>query len=666
MAMRTTRWIAALAWLVPVVVPACATKAKSQIMFAIQTDLALPKDIDQIRIEVTYEKTGAVIFQNDFTKFEGSDSIQLPATLGFYNPKDPSEAVKIRVIASHGSEESVKVKVLREVVTTVPAERIATLPITIEFLCDGSGQAERDERGNIKRDPSGRVIVKNTCPDGRTCVAGSCVPSELPSAMLLDYKDEDIFGGGTGMGDGACFDPATCFDQGTSAPLDLAAFAADNTTCKAKASGDINVGLRTQGGGICGAIGCFVALNADSDTGWKPSSDGAITLPVKVCEHAVAGKIVGVVTAPVGKDTCLKKHLSVPTCGAWSATGKDVYKPPPANQPTLIASGQNSPLSVGVALGSVYWTDRGTFDVMGNPKNDGAVKVVPVAGGEPTVIAAKQASPHGLAMDAARQFVLWTNAGDGSIHAAPFVDYTKDAAEKQLVDKLLQPEGIVVSGATVYFTELASNKVYRVDTEVIGQDLGIPAGGAPTALAQPTQPVNSPRGIAATKDVVCWTYEDKLMTAGGVVACSLKGETLSIATGERTPRAIAMSADAGGNATGVYWANFDAMSTGGGGIFMMPMDQGMVPDATKTQIAAEDYPAGLVLDGQTLYWTSRSRGTVMSLKLGDAMPTELASGQQNPGAITVDSDAIYWINEGTAAGTADAAPNGAVMKLAKN
>lgn len=635
-------------------------------MFAIQTDMSLPKDIDRIRIEVTYVTTGAFVFRRDFTKFDGSDSIQLPATLGFYDPKDPGEAVRIRVIASHGSEESEKVKILREVVTTVPAERTATLPITIEFLCDGSGEAERDERGNIKRDTNtGEVIVKNTCPEGRTCVAGACVPHELPSAMLLDYKDADIFGGGTGMGDGACFDPATCFDQGTDAPLDLAAFAADTTVCHAKASGELNVGLRTQGGGICGAAGCFVALNADSDAGWKPGPDGTITLPAKVCENAAAGKIVGVVTAPVGKGTCLKKQLSVPTCGAWSATGKDLYKPPPADQPTLIASGQNSPLSVGVALGSVYWTDRGTFDAKGDPKSDGAVKVVPVVGGDPTVIAAKQASPHGLAMDIARQFVLWTNAGDGTIHAAPLVDYTKASTEKQLVDKLLQPEGIAVSGATVFFTELASNQVYRFDTEVIGQDLGILAGSAPKVLGQPTQMVNSPRGIAATKDVACWTYEDKLMTAGGVVACSFAGESVPISSGERTPRAIAMSADAGGNATGVYWANFDAMATGGGGIFMMPINQGMVPDATKTQIAAEDYPAGLVLDGQTLYWTSRSRGTVMSLKLGDTKPTELASGQQNPGAITVDPDAIYWINEGSAVGNVDAAPNGAVMKLAK-
>jgi hypothetical protein len=74
------------------------------------------------------------------------------------------------------------------------------------------------------------------------------------------------------------------------------------------------------------------------------------------------------------------------------------------------------------------------------------------------------------------------------------------------------------------------------------------------------------------------------------------------------------------------------------------------------------YPQGLVLDGNTLYWTNTGTGTldggsVMKLPLGCPNPIELAGNQQSPSPPTVDATSIYWV-----VGTY---PNFEILKLPK-
>jgi sugar lactone lactonase YvrE len=662
--MKRTLSVAALGGLFALGLLSCSTKVNGQLMLAIETDMALPKDIDRVRIEVMYVTTGAFAYQKDFERVGEQDSIKLPATLGFIAPKDGSEAIKIRVIASRGSDESVRV--LREIVTTVPTDRTATLPISIEFLCDGSAQPERDATGKVKRDSSGNVIVTSSCPEGLTCVAGTCTPSKVASAELLDYDTKEIFGGGSGKGDGTCFDTGRCFAASSAAPLDLETFAADKQTCRAKASGEINVGLRTQGGGICGESGCYVALDAGSDSGWKPGTDGWITLPSAVCEKAVSGDIVGVVTAAVSADPCRKKDRSIPTCGPWSASGKDVYTPPDPRTPVQLTAGKSSPTSLALSKTDVYWTSRVSFDDQQRPKSDGTVKFAPKAGGEPALIAGAQATPQGILFDEMRQFALWTNELGGEIMAfSPVKEPAGAAPAKPLRSGLLQPGGLSLSSATVYFTEVASNKVYKLDTALNGEDLDVAMAAAPVELAPPDPPGTAPRGLAAAKDAVCWTYEDELANSGGVVACSLANKTVAIATGQKTPQTIALRVDGMGSATAVYWANFGDVSTDplvvGGGIFAAEL-----PTGARSQVASVDYPAGLAVDADgTLYFTSRTGGTVMRIAPGETQPTVLVKDQPNPSAIAIDADTIYWINAGKDAEGGAPASDGAIMKAAK-
>lgn len=660
--MRNIQRLMGLAGIVLACAPACSTKPNGQLMLALQTDMSLPKDIDRIRIEVTRADSGAEIFKKDFERLGTDKAIRLPATLGLIAPQDVSDAIKVRIIATQGSDDSVRV--LREIVTTIPTERTATLPITLEFLCNGSGEAERDQNNKVKRDASGVVLVKNTCPDKQTCVAGLCAPSEVPSQDLPDYVEADFPGGGTGNGDGPCFDTSTCFTNGADVVLDLDGFRASNqTVCKAPATGDINIALRTQGGGICGPSGCFVALDAGGPSGWTAGNAGEIVLPAGVCVKAVAGEVVGLVTAPVGTDTCQKKQSSLPTCSQSDGSVPD------PKQPRLVAPGQTHPVALAIADDKIIWTSRGTFAKDGTPNGNGSVKIVPFEGGQAVTIAAGQASPHDIAVDAARYFAVWTNAGSHQIMWASFADSSVTPIGKPLIDGLLQPEGIAVNAQTVYWTELASQKVYQLGTEVLDGALVLAANAKPVELLPPSPPGISPRGIAAAKNAVCWTYEDKLMTSAGVVACSLKSQTVAIATKQRTPRAIAMSVDVNGNATAVYWANFDARSKDpllpGGGIWKVDLS-GTTP-GLPVLIAEEAYPAGLAVDpdGQ-IFWTSRSSlGAIMTLKKGDAAPTVLVKDQRNPGSIVATADTVFWINEGTTNLAEGAVPDGAIMKVAK-
>jgi sugar lactone lactonase YvrE len=674
--MRTTRRFVALAWVAPLFLMSCGSKPSGQVMLAIQTDVSIPKDIDQIRVEVSYVKTGVPAYQHSFTKFgDGDEAIRLPATIGFTSPEqDPTQPIRVRVIASQGHEDDASgevptVRILREVVTTVPTDRVASLPIPIEFLCDGSGVVDRDAQGHAKRDGSGNVIVKNRdCEDGQTCIAGKCVTRDLEVTKLEDFDVTQVFGGGDGSGNGVCFDTLSCIAGGTDAPLDLDAFAKDKSTCLAQASGAINVGLRTQGGGTCGVNGCYVALDASSDSGWKPGpTPGTIALPPAVCEKAKSDKIAGLIQSPIGA-ACPKKLASIPTCGPWAAVRSS--QPPAASAPIAIAAGQESPASLALdpLRGMIYWTARGAFDAAGAPTGNGSVKATALTGGEPVTLAAKQKAPHGLALDVAARFAIWSDAAAGEIRWSPLAESPLAAPgapppAKTLVTGRLQPEGVSLFGRTLYWTELAGNKVYSVDTKVSGQDLILAAGATPTALVMTSGP--APRAIAAAADVTCWTYEDKLMSPTGTVACAMtvSKQEFVVSFEQSTPRAILLTTDASGNATSVVWANFD-LASNNGGVFQIPLKAGVPTAQLPSTVARPDYPGGLAMDpdGKTFYWSSRSRGVVSRCTLSDCAGTkvDIATGQKNPGAIVVDSTSVYWVNEGTGASA-----DGAIVKLAK-
>jgi len=640
--MRTIRSCASLALLSALPFGlSCSSPPLGEIVLAIRTDISIPKDIDKIVIDVALAKTGEVKYHMPFAALEPDHTFKLPATLVLTaSEKDPSASVRVRVLASRGDEAP---RIIREVITTVPAERIVTLPITIEFLCDGTAEPVTDAAGKPIRDAADNLVFQSTCGAGMTCTAGKCVDATIPSTTLALYDETKIFGGGTGSGDGDCFDAATCFDGATLSVV-------DRSTCRITAGNDVNVALLTQGAGMCGASGCFVPLDAESDSGWQPGPGGTLQLPLAVCEK-LDGAVTGVVTAPAGKSPCARKPAALPICGPFSSSGK--FMPVSPSAPIVVASGQKNPVSLVVAETTsesrVYWTTRGTFAADETPNSDGAVKRAQTTGEQAVEIASAQASPHDLVHSGDKGFVFWTNASGGAIQGTPLTKLSV----KPLLGGLGQPEGIALDGATLVWTDLTSNKVSEA---LIAFDGDKAVAGALKQLDLGT----SPRRVVAAAGLRCWTYEDKLGTKGGVIACHDGKSSTPVATGQSTPRALALVPDGKGHGT-VYFASFADRSKGGGVFSVSTQAGSAVKNLTQDHAGfpdGEDYPNGVAVDGSVIYWTSRTRSAVMRLDGG--VLKEIASDQNNPGTIAVGTDAIYWVNEGTAD-----LPDGAIVRLLK-
>ncbi len=298
--MRRTLFIllvGALTW-----VGACAKtndEKIGQLMLTLQTDMSIPKDIDSVRIEV--RSYGMLQFASDFDL--GPGGLKLPATLGVVAGKDPSAPVNIRVVAYQNKV----ARVLREVITTVPSDRVATLPVPLHWLC-------ADAR-SVKTDPKGEVV--SACPDEQTCVAGSCDTSTVESTKLSEYSEASVFGGGTAAGDGKCFDLAGCFN--TAFPLN-----AMQPGCKlgippGQDTSLMNFGLRSgkDGAGTCNQDSCVVPLDFGPTDGWRVQGS-EIVFPKAVCDVMSLG------VSLVGTQGCPSKLASIPNCGVGSSVSGDI------------------------------------------------------------------------------------------------------------------------------------------------------------------------------------------------------------------------------------------------------------------------------------------------------------------------------------------------------
>lgn len=634
---------------------AACSGSRGQLMFVFQTDMSLPKDIDAIRLLVTVE--GAVVFDETYVKLGDEDSIKLPATLGFLTPDDPAQALHLRVIASRGGDEGVEV--IREVVTTVPEGRTAMLQVPVQFLCYGLAEVERDAQGNVKRDASGAVVVKSSCDEGKTCVAGSCKDAAVPSDDLPDYAPAEVFGGGSGDGDGLCFDTLDCFAEGSPAEVAFVVLGDGQRACAAGVPGsaELNVALLTQGGGICGERGCYVPLDAGSEAGWTTIDSSRIRLPDAVCERAEEGTLLGLVVAPAKTGTCKQKGSDLPTCGPWSSSGARYTEPNEAT-PLPIALGLAHPTALSVTASGVYWIELGTLDASGASLGDGAVKVVPLAGGEPQAAALDLTAPRDLAVDEAG-VVFITSAGPAFDRGAVLAATPETGEVFPLLEERRLPEGIARRAGSLLWTELWGDQVLEVATTGAGRDLAAQGEPAPRTAGGPLG--TSPHRLAAAADVVCWTYQGTFALGDGAVACQRDGEAPQVvASQQRTPIAIVIDVDAAGLAAAVYWATLD-----GGTIARAAIGSGGFGPPEEL-FQGQPLPSGLALDGEYIYWTNRDAGTVMRAPRAGGAPEAVAEGQLRPGAIAVDAQALYWLN----GGSPDPEPgvparDGAVMRLLK-
>jgi hypothetical protein len=241
---------------------------------------------------------------------------------------------------------------------------------------------------------------------------------------------------------------------------------------------------------------------------------------------------------------------------------------------------------------------------------------------QPVVVAWGQAYPCCIQLDADN--VYWANSDtpDGALQVAP----KNGGGPTTLLAPLGSPSGLVLDESFAYWVNLDDSNVERVA-------LG---GGAPEVLEVGAGGLYPAYLAVDATSLYCTDFA--LSSVARVPKTG--GAWTSLVSNENSPGAIVV----GG--TTLVWANSGTDGTDGA-IRRMGVDGN--PAAT-TLVGALNWPTGLALWGDYVYWTDNGDGDPASLSgslmralvLGPSLPETLASGLPCPVGIAVDDSGVYW------------------------
>jgi hypothetical protein len=209
------------------------------------------------------------------------------------------------------------------------------------------------------------------------------------------------------------------------------------------------------------------------------------------------------------------------------------------------------------------------------------------------------------------------------------------------------PQLLAVDAHNVYWTDLGSS---GGGSTQVGSVLSVPIDGGTVATLATARP--SPGGIAVDATDVYWVDFGTFNPPGDVMKVPIGGGTavtLAISTNGGTPHHIAI------DASNVYW-------TDGAAVWQVPKSGG-----TPVMLGQGSLTSGVAVDSSFVYWTTEaapdagatpeSTGSVMKTPIGGGATVTLATGQNIPLDLMVDTTSVYWVNQGDLT-TAD----GMVMK----
>jgi hypothetical protein len=270
----------------------------------------------------------------------------------------------------------------------------------------------------------------------------------------------------------------------------------------------------------------------------------------------------------------------------------------------------------------------------------GPIVKAALVGGAPVTLA-YGADPGDIALDATS--VYWTVSIGGSTSTSTTI--MKVPLGGGMPATLVHsqpgaPGGIVVAGATVYWTEQLTGG---------GAVLSVGIDGGPVSVVASTG--SYPAGITADAANIYWTVEDK--TDGTINRSALTGgPTTILASGRFDPKAIAVDSGT------IYWA--DDLS-GSGSVLSVPTTGGAVATLATNQNAA---PIAVAVDNTSVYWidsgtgaNALGNGTVMSVARSGGAPRVFAGdptaiASLDPGSIAVSGTAALWTFAGIGGGNA--------------
>jgi hypothetical protein len=193
-----------------------------------------------------------------------------------------------------------------------------------------------------------------------------------------------------------------------------------------------------------------------------------------------------------------------------------------------------------------------------------------------------------------------------------------------------------------FFLAVDANDVYWTDSNQ-GTVRKCAIGGCNNTATTLASGLTSPRSIRIDQANVYWSTLD---ASGAVMKCAKTGcNGTPVTFGSSQNWTISIAID-GAN---VYWGNYtggeiNKCALGGCG-------------GNPSTLASSQHPWAVAADATDVYWSDLIGGTIFKCGLGgcNGMPKTVVDKQKGPGAIVVDSKAIYWATQGT----------GGVMVLAK-
>ncbi|HET9960372.1 MAG TPA: leucine-rich repeat domain-containing protein [Polyangiaceae bacterium] len=350
-----SRWFRGLLGLAAVLGGSCSDSnapPRGQLMIALATDMSIPKDVTTIRVKV--KLNAEVRYEYDFA-IAPDGEFHIPGTVAVVEGSTPNPVVAVEVVGIRTRKSgAVEARTFSKSVTTIPRERIATLRIPVQWLCDGTAVD----------DGTGEYLSTCAPENGEetACRAGECKPVAVPPETLETFDPKALYGGAATPEDplARCFDTVACFEKG--ADLEVP----DGQDCVLSVAGEpsqLNVALRmpASGDGICpegnNEGGCFVPLDQDRDWGWsfEPGAEAGRTtlrLPRAACEAVRKGRALGLRVS----SACESKTSKYPTCGPWSAVERAFTSQPQGGSG---GSGGSSASTQGGTLGTETTANRG-------------------------------------------------------------------------------------------------------------------------------------------------------------------------------------------------------------------------------------------------------------------------------------------------------------------
>jgi len=199
--------IAAVVW------TGCEGKKQTELVAGISTQVRVPKDLKTIRVDVLVG--GTSVKCDSYRVYDGK--VQLPRTLGTLPIDDSNRGIPVTITVAGYSEE-------RTDATTVEQfGSCATTPITLG-TDDAKGRVLRSSRQTYTSDKilflpmplSFSCFDRTGCKTEETCKAGRCVPIDIDSGSLAEFKEEMVNGAAA-----TCFSIDRCVNLTGSSPFVL-------------------------------------------------------------------------------------------------------------------------------------------------------------------------------------------------------------------------------------------------------------------------------------------------------------------------------------------------------------------------------------------------------------------------------------------------------------